>query len=74
MEEKKPTDDWNPLRGIAVASGAGLTILASIGIGVWVGMKADEWLGTAPWGLVIMALLGAVSGLWSVITRILGKK
>lgn len=74
MEEKKPTDDWNPLRGIAIASGAGLTMLASIGVGIWLGIQLDDWLDVSPWGLIGMALLGAISGLWSVITRILGKK
>ncbi len=74
MEEKKPKDDWNPLRSIAIASSAGMTMLASIAIGGWAGLKVDEWLGTAPWGLIGLALLGAASGLWSVITRILGKK
>lgn len=67
-------DDWHPLRSAAVASGAGLTMLSSIALGVWAGLKIDEWLGTDPWGLILLAVVGAVSGLWSVITQILGKK
>mgnify|MGYP002656964273 FL=1 len=72
---KLPMDvDWHPLRCSAVASGAGLTMLASIALGVWAGLKADEWLGTDPWGLILLSVLGAVGGLWSAITQILGKK
>ena len=67
-------DDWNPLRSADVASGAGLTMLSSIALGVWAGLKADEWRGTDPWGLILLSVLGAVGGLWSAITQILGKK
>lgn len=73
-KEKVDTDDWNPLRSVAIASGAGMTILVSIGVGVWMGLKVDEYLGTYPWGLIVLSILGAASGLWSVIKQILGKK
>ena len=44
MDKRKDrkADDFDPLHSIAVASGAGLTILCSIGIGLWLGMKGDE--------------------------------
>ncbi len=71
---KKPADDWNPLRSIAVASGAGMTILVSVGLGLWMGIRADEYLGTDPWGMICLSILGAASGLYSVIKQILGKK
>lgn len=71
---KKPADDWNPLRSIAVASGAGMTILVSVGLGLWMGVRADEYLGTDPWGMICLSILGAASGLYSVIKQILGKK
>lgn len=73
-KEHQKTDDWNPLRSVAIASGAGMTILVSIGVGVWIGLKIDDYLGTYPWGLIVLSLLGAASGLWSVIKQILGKK
>ncbi len=71
---KQPADDWHPLRSVAIASGAGMTLLVSIGVGVWLGLSVDEWLGIDPWGLIFFSILGAVSGLWSVIKQILGKK
>ncbi len=71
---KKPADDWNPLRSIAIASGAGMTILVSVGLGLWLGIQADEYLGTNPWGMIGLSLLGAASGMYSVIKQILGKK
>ena len=72
MDKRKDrkADDFDPLHSIAVASGAGLTI----GIGLWLGMKCDEYLGTTPFGIIILSILGAISGMYSVIKQILGKK
>lgn len=72
-QENKKKDDFDPLKSIAVASGAGMTLIVSIGIGVWLGLKLDEILEISPFGLIGMSLLGAMSGLWSVIKQILGK-
>ena len=73
MDKRKDrkADDFDPLHSIAVASGAGLTILC---IGLWLGMKCDEYLGTTPFGIIILSILGAISGMYSVIKQILGKK
>lgn len=70
----KPADDWNPLRSIAIASGAGMTILVSVGLGLWMGIRVDEYFGTDPWGMIGLSILGAASGMYSVIKQILGKK
>ncbi|MGN0954001.1 AtpZ/AtpI family protein [Dialister sp.] len=73
-DRKKGPDDFDPLHSIAVASGAGLTILVSIGVGLWLGLKCDEYLGTSPLGVILLSILGAMSGMYSVIKQILGKK
>lgn len=51
-----------------------MTILVSVGLGLWMGVRADEYLGTDPWGMICLSILGAASGLYSVIKQILGKK
>ena len=48
MDEKpkkknKPVSDFDALHSIAVATGAGFTLLSSIGVGVWLGLKCDEY-------------------------------
>lgn len=68
--EKKP-DDFNPLHRIAVASGAGMTLLTCIGVGVYCGFKIDEYAGCSPYGLMIMSVMGGAAGLWSVIRKML---
>lgn len=77
MEKKTHTrdkrSDQSLLRGAAVASGAGLTMLTCIGLCVWAGLRCDEYFDTSPWGLIGFSILGGVSGIWAVIKQILGK-
>ncbi|MBC8173517.1 MAG: AtpZ/AtpI family protein [Chitinophagales bacterium] len=42
-------------------------LFAAIFIGVWGGMKADQWLDTDPWFTVILSLLGITAGMYSVL-------
>lgn len=48
-------------------------MLTCIGLGVYAGLQCDDYFGTSPWGLVIWSIIGAASGIWSVIKQILGK-
>lgn len=70
---QKKEDDWNPLRSAAIASGAGLTILVTIGLCVWLGLYIDERFGTNPYGLIGFSVLGGVTGICSVIKQMLRK-
>lgn len=70
---KKKQNGFDPWRSVAVASGAGFSLLTCMGIGVWSGIKCDEYFGTYPYGLIFLSLLGAVAGLWSVIRQMLEK-
>lgn len=72
-EKKKNDSDWNPLRSIAVASGAGFTMLTCIGLGVYAGLQCDDYFDSTPLGLIFFSILGGAAGLWSVIHQILGK-
>lgn len=56
---------------IAVLAGSlGLTLFVSIVVGVFIGHVVDVYMGTAPWGMIFFALLGAVSGFWSLFKRV----
>lgn len=72
-DTREQRKNFDPLRSIAAAGGAGMTLLSCIGIGIWGGLKCDEYLGTYPFGLIGLSLLGAISGLWSVIRKTMGK-
>lgn len=47
-KKNKPVSDFDALHSIAVATGAGFTLLSSIGVGVWLGLKCDEYLARSP--------------------------
>ena len=49
----------------------GLTLAGSIGLGIYVGHRLDNWLGTRPGLIIIFGVLGLVAGLVSSY-RLLG--
>ena len=60
-KEKVPVNVW------AFALGTGTQLAVSVGGGVWLGYKADEKLGTAPWLLIFGSVLGLTVGLYQLI-------
>ena len=72
-ETQKKSDDWNPLRSVAIASGAGMTIFVTIGLCVYAGLRFDEYFETAPYGLLVFSVVGGITGIWSVIKQMLRK-
>ena len=64
---------FDPWHAVAVAAGSGLTILSCIGVGVFIGVKCDQWLGSSPWGLLLFSFVGAAAGLWAVAKQLTGK-
>lgn len=50
------------LRMFGVLSTAGMVIVFSTVIGVYAGMKIDDWLNTFPWFTAIFFLLGVFAG------------
>jgi ATP synthase protein I len=53
-------------RKIAELSSIGLMLPSSIIVGLFFGTVLDRWLGTGPWLLLTMTVLGIVSGLLSL--------
>jgi len=53
-------------QGIAFAFRLGTELVASLVVGVGLGMLLDYWLDTKPWFLIVFFLLGAGSGITSV--------
>jgi ATP synthase protein I len=51
------------LRRLAELSSIGLILPSSIAVGLFLGYFLDRWLGTAPWLLLSLTVLGIVSGL-----------
>ncbi len=58
MDEK----DRKLIRQIGVLSTVGLTMVFATVIGLYAGLKIDEWLGTSPWFTAVFLLLGIFAG------------
>lgn len=70
-----------PRRGGATAGGQsalglgfriGLEIVVAVVVGAGIGWALDQWLGTAPWGMIILFFLGVAAGLVNVYRTITG--
>ncbi|MDR3516007.1 MAG: AtpZ/AtpI family protein [Azospirillaceae bacterium] len=64
----KSTSDPNalPTGPIGIAVRLGVELLAALIVGVGAGLLVDRWLGSAPWGLIGMFVLGSAAGIVNV--------
>ena len=58
------------VKALAMASSAGLTLAFCIGGFVWIGYELDAWLNTAPLCMVILGLIGAVTGFYMLYKQV----
>lgn len=68
MTDEKPRRP--DLRRLAELSSIGLILPSSIAVGLFLGYFLDRWLGTAPWLLLSLTVLGIVSGLLSLFRAV----
>jgi ATP synthase protein I len=59
-------DEKNLLKTLASVSSIGISVVLAIGMGVWAGLKLDEWLGTKPWFFYIFLFIGIAAGFKNV--------
>lgn len=51
--------------------GVGLTLALSTLLFLWLGSKADGWLGTEPWLTLVGAFVGAAAGFYYMIHHLI---
>ncbi len=59
-----------------MVSSMGISFVLAIVIGVFIGLKLDKWLGTAPWFFFIFLLFGIIAGfrnLYIITKRVIKK-
>jgi F0F1-type ATP synthase assembly protein I len=54
------------LRILGNISSMGISVVAAIAIGVFMGLKLDQWFGTAPWFFYIFLCFGIIAGFRNV--------
>ena len=60
----------SPWRQVGMLAGLGLTLAVATAIGVGLGVLADRWLSSSPWGLILGLLLGVTAGFVQVLRDI----
>ncbi|KAF0221255.1 MAG: hypothetical protein FD174_393 [Geobacteraceae bacterium] len=50
------------IKTLGLVSSMGISVALAIAIGVFIGLKLDEWLGTKPWFFFIFLFFGIAAG------------
>jgi ATP synthase protein I len=64
--QRTPKKAFLPQAGLGVALRIGTEFTSGILVGLLMGYAIDRVLGTQPWGLVIIVLLGAAAGMLNI--------
>ncbi|MCX5497482.1 AtpZ/AtpI family protein [Kaistia dalseonensis] len=60
------------MQGMGLAVRVASEFASGVLVGAGLGWLVDKWLGTSPWGLIVLLLLGFVAGVLNVL-RAVGK-
>ena len=52
--------------GLALAGRVGTEFVATLGVGISIGLLLDRWLDTKPWLMIVFTLLGSMAGFLSI--------
>ena len=63
---KVASDRFGRGSALSLALRIGVELVASLIVGVGIGLLLDKWLGTTPWLLLLFFLLGSAAGMMSV--------
>lgn len=63
LKRKKKSGQKQVIRSIGYITQIGITIAATIMLGVFLGRILDNWLGTSPWLLLFFSLLGMAAAI-----------
>jgi ATP synthase protein I len=64
--------DANMMRTAWELSAALLSFVVALGLGYWIGLTLDRWIGSAPWMMVLFAGFGFIAGLLNVYRTVSG--
>ena len=62
--------DKDLVKALAMATSAGGTLVSCIGGFIWLGYKLDGWLQTEPLYMVILGLIGAITGFYMLYKQV----
>ena len=53
-------------RALGLITVMGVTVVACIGLGIFLGWALDNWLGTTPWLQLVFSILGCVAAIKAI--------
>jgi ATP synthase protein I len=59
---------------MALAGRVGTEMIATLGVGIGIGLLLDRWLDTKPWLMIVFTLLGSMAGFLSIFRLASGSK
>ena len=59
-------------QGIGFGFRIGIELVVAIGVATAVGWAIDHWLGTRPWGMIVLFFLGVAAGMLNVYRAVTG--
>jgi ATP synthase protein I len=65
-KEAPPPERRGLSRALSVGLNAFSEFVGAVLVGGLVGWKADEWLGTKPWLMIVLLGLGIAAGFWNI--------
>jgi len=68
--EHSGSEPVKPLPGLAAFAGMGVSVAVTVGIGVWLGILADQHFHTAPLFLLVGLGLGVTAAVVSVVSLV----
>ena len=68
------SDDPALQQGMALGLRIGVEFVATIALAAVLGWALDRWLGTGPWGMIILFFLGVGAGMTNVYRAVAGIK
>lgn len=66
----KKNDQNQLFSAVSLVGSIGLSMIATLAVGILGGRAVDQWLAIAPWGTVVGIVLGFISGVWAIYKRI----
>ncbi len=70
IPEAPPSQGKKDAQGFAMAIKLSSEFIAGVVVGAFLGYLFDRFLGTAPWGMIILLLLGFCAGVLNVLRSI----
>ena len=73
VRSQPPVGDRSAMQqGLGLGLRIGIELVVAIGVATALGWAIDRWLGTRPWGIIVLFFLGVAAGMLNVYRAVSG--